>query len=225
MSTDQDVKKPQPAPKQADAPKAAAPAAKKPDEPFSLEERKLGFDELKRNVAQLDPAKLVDMLMDGRATVRANAALGLAATGQAVAQLVPLLRDSEAAAAAAAAEAIARLGRAVQPLVVDITKALDTAQPDITDKVVGALADLIGYADDELTLALDVTNELAMKSVVAAARKVGKAGVACLIPAARHQPRRIRLNAVDGLPPIGQTEPDTPTAFPPPPDATPPAPA
>src|SRR5258706_10078173 len=133
MSNEPDVKKPQPAPaKPVDAPKAAA--APKKDEPFVLDERRLGFDELRRNAAQLDPNKLVDMLFDGRAIVRANAALGLAATGNALSQLVPLLRDSEAVAAAAAAEAMTRLGGAIRPLIVQITLALDGTQPDITDK-------------------------------------------------------------------------------------------
>ncbi len=214
MSNESDAKpgaKSQPAPaKSVEAPRTTSP---KPTEPVSLEDRRLGFDELKRIAAQLDPAQLVEMLMDGRATVRANAALGLAATGHAVAQLVPLLRDSEAIVAAAAAEAIARLGAAVRPLVPQITKALDGTQPEVTEKVIAALSELVGTADAELIAALDVPYDLAMKSIVAACKQLGKAGVAFLVKAAHSDSSRVRINAVGGLERLGKTDLDTAMAF------------
>ena len=153
--------------------------------PPALDERRLSFDEVKRFASQLDPETLVEMLNDGRATVRANAALALAAAGHAVAPLVLLLRDSEAVAAAAGAEAIARLGIAVRALVPQITKALDGTQPEVTEKVITSLSELVGTADDELIAALDVPYDLAMKSIVPACKKLGKAGIVFLIKAAQ----------------------------------------
>ena len=214
MSNETEAKPPQAKPQPAPAAKpaeAAKPAAKA--EPVSLEDRRLSFDELKRMASQLDPDKLIEMLMDGRATVRANAALGLAATGHAVAQLVPILRDSEAVASAAAAEAITRLGAAVRPLVPQITKALDGTQPEVTEKVITALSELVGTADDELIAALDVPYDLAMKSIVPACKKLGKAGIAFLIKAARNDNSKIRINAVGGLERLGKTDLETSMAF------------
>src|SRR3569833_1800479 len=91
--------KAQPA-KAADPKPAPAAPAKKDAEPLELEERRYSFEDLKRSL--LVPDQLLAMLGDGRAHVRANAVLGLAASGQAVPQLVPVLRDSEAVAANAA---------------------------------------------------------------------------------------------------------------------------
>ena len=79
----------------------------------------------------LDARELVGMLTDGRAIVRGNAALGLAAAGQAAPELVPLLRDSEARVAGAAAEALAHLGTAARPLIPQIVASLDGAQPEV----------------------------------------------------------------------------------------------
>src|SRR5450432_3590886 len=119
--------KPQPVkpadPKPAAA-QSAATAAKK-DEPLALEERRYSYDELRRNASQLVPDQLIALLHDGRAHVRSNAVLGLAATGQAIPQLVPLLRDSESVPALAAAEAITRLGREIRPLIPQIVLAVD----------------------------------------------------------------------------------------------------
>jgi len=207
--------KAQPA-KPADPKPAAAPAAapaKKEAESLALEERRYSFDELRRGASQLVPDQLLAMLGDGRAHVRANALLGLAATGQAVPQLVPLLRDSEAVASAAAAEAIVRLGREIRPLIPQIVAALDGTQPDVTAKVIGALADQVGHADDELILSLDVPFDLAMKSIVPAAKQLGKPGVGFLIKAAKHERVAIRINAVGGLARIGKTDLDAAMAF------------
>ncbi|HET9987614.1 MAG TPA: hypothetical protein VFQ65_03825, partial [Kofleriaceae bacterium] len=157
-------------PKPAAAAAPAAAASKKEAEPLALEERRYSFDELKRSASQLAPDQLLEMLGDGRAHVRANAVLGLAATGQAVPQLVPVLRDSEAVAAGAAAEAITKLGREIRPLIPQIVLALDGTQPEITAKVIDALANQVGHADDELILSLDVPFDLAMKSIVVAAK-------------------------------------------------------
>ena len=64
--------------KTAKAPGRPAAAAQPP----SLEERPLRFTDLAPYAAQLDAAELVAHLRDGRGTVRANAALGLAAVNQ-----------------------------------------------------------------------------------------------------------------------------------------------
>jgi len=189
-------------------PKPAAPVKA---EPLDLEERRYSFDELKRG--SLVPDQLLALIVDGRAHVRANAVLGLAALGQAVPQLVPVLRDSETIAAGAAAEAIVKLGRDIRPLIPQIVAALDGTQPDITDKVIGALAHQVGHADEELTLALDVPFDLAMKTIVEAAKQLGKPGVAFLIKAAKHERGRIRINAVGGLARIGKTDLDAAMAF------------
>ncbi|HEY3806614.1 MAG TPA: HEAT repeat domain-containing protein [Kofleriaceae bacterium] len=188
-------------------PAAAAPAV------LDLEDKKLSFDELKRGASQLTPDALVALLIDGRAYVRANAALGLAAIGNVAPQLAPLLRDSEAAAAHAAADALTKLGANVRPLVPSIVAALAGTQPEVTDKIVALLADLIGTVDDELVLSLDVPEDVAMKSVIAACATLGKRGVAFLIRAAKHERSRIRINAVAGLGKLGKADLDTAMAF------------
>src|SRR3569833_2776338 len=202
--------KAQPA-KAADPKPAPAAPAKKDAEPLELEERRYSFEDLKRSL--LVPDQLLAMLGDGRAHVRANAVLGLAASGQAVPQLVPVLRDSEAVAASAAAEAIAKLGREIRPLIPQIVAALDGTQPDITEKVIGVLAEQVGHSDEELILALDVPFDLAMKSIIPAVQQLGKPGVAFLIKAAKHERGRIRSNAVGGLARSGKTDLDAAMAF------------
>ena len=190
---------------------------KKPDvQPpalLDLEERRHSFDDLKRSASTFSPDALIAMLIDGRAHVRANAALALAATGQAVPQLVPLLRDSEAVAANAAADALAKLGASVRALVPQIVAATAGTQPEITDKVVALLAELVGTADDELIVALDVTEDVAMKSVIAACGTLGKRGIAFLIRAAKHERSRVRMNAVAGLGKLGKVDLDVAMAF------------
>src|SRR5258705_1329420 len=201
--------KPAPTDKPVDKP---APRAKPTEKP-PFDERKLAFAELAALREVLDHESLVGQLRDGRAIVRANAALGLAASGQLPLELVTLLRDSEATAATAAAEAISRLGPAARPLVPQIAQALDGTQADVSAVVVAALGELVGQADDELAAALDVPQELAMKSVVEACAALGKRGVAFLIKAAGHERGRIRMNAVAGLGRLGKADADAAMAF------------
>lgn len=177
--------------------------------PPSLDERKLTYAELLPHAGAFDAATLVAMLPDGRAVVRANAALALAAGNHAPLELVTLLRDSELSVSLAAADALGRLGPLARPLLPAIVQALDGAKPEVTDAVVAALAAHIGKADDELIAALDVPAELAMKSVVAACKLAGKAGVAFLTRATRHERSRIRINAVAGLGLLGKVDADT----------------
>jgi HEAT repeat protein len=69
----------------------------------------------------------------------------------------------------------------------------------VVDSVIGTLAGLVGKANDELCAALDVPFALAMKTVVEACGRIGKAGVAFLITATGHERGRIRINAIGGL--------------------------
>ncbi|MBA3455726.1 MAG: HEAT repeat domain-containing protein, partial [Deltaproteobacteria bacterium] len=217
MTTESDKPKPSGA-KPDEAPPAKAdaakPAAKKPDgklPPF--DERRLTFAEIAPFAAQLDAAELATMANDGRAVVRANAALGLAALNQPVFELVAMLRDSDPHAAAAAAEAVGRLGVGARALIPQIVQALGSTHTDVTGTVNTSLAELIGKADDELILALDVPYALAMKSIVEAARKIGKAGIRFLIKAAGHERIQIRVNAIGGLARLGKTDIETSMAF------------
>ncbi|MGE5182752.1 MAG: HEAT repeat domain-containing protein [Acidobacteriota bacterium] len=191
------------------APAAAAKPAGKPagGPPPALDERRLRFEELAGYKFEI--GELLGMLRDGRAHVRANAALALAAAGHVAEGLVTQLRDSEAMAATAAAEAFARLGAAAKALVPQIVQATETASAEVVDKLVGALAELRGIADDELASALDVPLEVAMKSVVAAAALLDKAGIALLAKATKHDTIRVRVNAVAGLGKLGKTDFDT----------------
>jgi len=197
-----DAKPPAPPAAKAADPKSAArpPAAKPPAaKPPAFDERPLRFVDLAPYAAQLDADELIAMLRDGRGVVRANAALGLAAVNQPALDLVMLLRDSEARVAASAAEALRLLGLLVRPFIPQITQALDGAQPEVIDAVVGTLAALVGQANDELCVALDVPFALAMKTVVAACGRLDKAGTAFLITAAGHERSRVRINAIGGL--------------------------
>jgi HEAT repeat protein len=187
-------------PKAAAKPPAAAPAAAKPAaKPPALDERALRFNDLAPFAAQLEPDELIAMLRDGRGVVRANAALALAAVGHPSLDLVMLLRDSEARVAAACAEAIGLLGLLIRPLVPQVVQSLDGAQPEVVDSVVGTLAALVGKADEELGMALDVPTALAMKTVIEACGRLGKPGMAFLIATTANERSRIRLNAVSGL--------------------------
>jgi len=174
--------------------------------PASMEERWLRFDDLASFKGQLDREQLLAMIGDGRAMVRANAALGLAAIEHASLHLVNLLRDSDASVATAATEAIARLGERMQPFIGRITQALDGTRPEVTDRVLAFFADLVGVADDELVRALDVPLDLAMRTIVEVAARVHSRGVALLIRAAGHEHSRIRINAVAGLARVGSAD-------------------
>jgi HEAT repeat protein len=200
-----DVKEPA---KRDDAAAGKAKAADKPGAKPQLDERPLRFSELASSRDQLQFPELVEMLRDGRAVVRANAALGLAAVGAAPLELVTLLRDSETRVAAAAAEAIAQLGIKVRPVIPQIAQALDGAKPEVAEVVVAALAELTGAADDELVEALDVPLELAMKGVIEACGKLGGKGIAFLVKATANERSRIRINAIAGLGRLGKADPD-----------------
>jgi HEAT repeat protein len=68
------------------------------------------------------------------------------------------------------------------------------------EAVIGTLSGLIGkIVQGDLVAALDVPFTLAMKTVVEAAGRLGKPGVAFLISAARSERSRIRVNAIGGL--------------------------
>ena len=194
-------------------PAVAAAASKVDGKPPSLEERKLKWDELAPFGKQLDVGELVGMSNDGRAHVRANAALGLAAAGHPTLEVVTMLRDSEALAASAAAEAVTRLGAMMRPFVPQIVAATAGTRPEVTDVVIDALAALIGHADEELAAALDVPEEVVMRSVVPACKKVGKKGIAFLIKAAQHERSRNRINAITGLGKLGKIDADKAMAF------------
>jgi len=189
-----------PAPPAKPAAKAdAKPPAKPAAQPPALDERPLRFVDLAPFAAQLDGDALIAALRDGRGVVRANAALGMAALGQATVDLVMLLRDSEIRVATAAAEALGLLGPQVQPLIPQIVQSLDGAQPEVVEAVVVALGKLVGKANDELFVALDVPTTLAMKTVIEAAGRLDKPGIAFLIAATLHERGRVRINAVGGL--------------------------
>jgi HEAT repeat protein len=193
--------KPAPAPKPAQAAKAGPPPG--------LEDRRLKYEELAAHRGAFEVVDLVQMLRDGRSTVRANAALALAVAGHAAPELATQLRDSETPAAAAAAEAFARLGAGARGMIAAVVNAIDGTQPEVTEKLVGALSELVGTADDELIGSLDVPEELAMKSVVAACGLLGKAGVAMLAKATKHDVIRVRVNAAAGLGRFGKADADT----------------
>src|ERR1051325_4537335 len=195
MSTDSKPPAPPKSAAKADAEtKSARPPAARPAAPPSLDERPLRFADLAPFAAQLDADELVASLRDGRGVVRANAALGLAAVNQPALDLVTLLRDSEVRVAAAAAEALGLLGTQVRPLVPQIAQSLDGAQPEVLEAMVVSLGKLVGKVDDELALALDVPNALAMKTVVEAAGRLGRPGIAFLIEAHRPARGRARMN-------------------------------
>lgn len=177
-----------------------------PTGPPALDERWLRFDDLAGWRAQLDAAELLEMVRDGRAMVRANAALGLAAVDHPSLHLVNLLRDSDASVATAATEAIARLGARMQSFIGSITLALDSTRPEVTDRVLAFFADLVGLADDDLVGALDVPLDLAMRTIVEVCGRVHSRGVALLVRAAGHEHSRIRINAVAGLARIGSAD-------------------
>ncbi|HYU16545.1 MAG TPA: hypothetical protein VEL05_10750, partial [Candidatus Acidoferrum sp.] len=192
----------------APGPPGGQPVAAPPVELPPFDERRLTYAELARLAHLLDTKELTEMVRDGRAMVRANAAIGLAVAGQATADLVALLRDSDVHVARAGAEAIARLGERARSLIPSITVALDGTQPEITDQLIGVLSELIGRADEELTLALDVPLSLAMKTIVEACARVDRGGVAFLIKAAGDHRSRVRINAIGGLARVGRADTD-----------------
>ncbi len=205
-----DDKKPEPPKSQPPQPakKEAKPEPQPAGPPPPLDERKLKYAELLPHASTFDAAELTGMLTDGRAIVRGNAALALAAAHQAPFELTTLLRDSETAVALAAAESLARLGPLARGLVTPMAQATSSAKTEVTEAIVAALADLFGKADDELIAALDLPSDVANKSVIAAAKVAGKTGIAFLARATQQERSRIRINAVSGLGLLGRTDPD-----------------
>ncbi len=188
------------------------PKSKSPGDPKPavLDERRLTFTELEQLAAGRDAdawaRQLVGELRDGRAIVRANAALALAACGKAEPELVALVRDSETSVALAAADAIKRLGTRVRSVLSPLAQAAAGAQPEVTDVIVAALADLVGSCDDELIAALDQTFDVAQKTIIAACGRLGARGVGVLIKAARTERTRIRVNGIGGLERFGKAD-------------------
>ena len=172
-----------------------------------LEERLLSYDEVVKRKGDLNASDLVLALRDGRAIVRANAALGLAALGHAGRDLVPFLRDSEALAATAAAEALVHLGRAQREHLVAIAAALDGARPDVVALIVRMFSELIGQADSELIGVLDTADRGAASAVVAACERIGLRGLHLLQRAAADERALVRLNAIRGVGRLASLEP------------------
>jgi HEAT repeat protein len=175
---------------------------------LALDERRYKYAELIPYASTAQAGELVAMLADGRAIVRANAALALAAGNHAVPELIPLLRDSEASVALAAGEALGRLGPLAGSLAVGAAQAVGGARPEVIELVVATFAELVGKADHELVEALDVPEEVAHKGVIAACARVGGRGVGLLVQATAHERSRIRINAVAGLALLGKSDPD-----------------
>ncbi|MBA2544906.1 MAG: HEAT repeat domain-containing protein [Deltaproteobacteria bacterium] len=190
------------------AAKASEPAPALPQQPPPLDERRLTLAELLPFAKQLDADNLIELARDGRATVRANAALGLAAVGHPAFELVTLVRDSEPHVAVAAAEAFAKLGPQLRERIPQLVAALDGALPEVLDAVVGTLSELIGSCDAELTAALDVPEALALKTVISAAGRLGPRGIAFLARATAHDRSRVRVNAIAGLGRLGKADAD-----------------
>ena len=181
----------------------AAPAAA---QRVSLDERLLDYTELVAAKGQLVASDLLLRLGDGRAAVRANAALGLAALGHAGGELVPFLRDSDPSVALAAAEALAHVGRAQRDRLVVVAAALDGARPQVVDTVQRMFAELVGNADAELINVLDTGLEAAVDAIIGACARVGVRGLHLLQRAASDDRARVRINALRGIALLGELE-------------------
>jgi hypothetical protein len=196
--------------------KAAKPEAKEPKKtgPMPpLDERRLDFADLAPHASQLDAATLTEMLRDGRAVVRNNAAIGMGVLGHMSLDLVPLIRDSDLHVGLAVARTIAKLGDKIRPFLGQIITALDGAQAEVLEAIVTSISELVGKADDELQDALDVPQDLANKTVIAAAGKVRLAGIRLLLKAGAHERSRVRVNALSGLARFGKLDAETVLAF------------
>lgn len=174
---------------------------------LDLETRSLSHAELVKAKADLVVEDLVLALRDGRAIVRANAALGLAALGHTGGDLSPFLRDAEPHVARAAAEAIGHLGLAQRAHLVKIAAALDGARAEVVDTVVAMFSELIGKADAELIGVLDTSETVAASAMVRACAHAGLRGLKLLQVAAHDARPRVRLNAVHGVGELAHLEP------------------
>lgn len=175
----------------------------------SLDDRLLLYSELVAAKGQLVADDLIQRLRDGRAIVRANAALGLAALGHAGSELVPFLRDADAQVALAAAEAFAHLGRTQRHQLAVVATALDGARPQVVDTVQRMFADLVGTADAELVNVLDSALVVAANAIVGACARVGIRGLHLLQRAASDDRARVRINALRGIALLGELEQDS----------------
>lgn len=175
----------------------------------SLEERPLTYEELAAHKGELSADALVLALRDGRALVRANAALGLAAIGFPGADLIPFLRDSELPAAQAAAQALVHLGAVQRAHLGAIGAALDGARPEVVRTVVVMFAELIGKADTELLDVLDTSADVAAGAVIDACERIGLRGLHLLQAATKDRRARVRVNAVRGVGQLAHLEPVT----------------
>src|SRR5262245_33315482 len=167
----------------------------------------LTYAELVKRKGELVAPDLVLALRDGRAIVRANASLGLAAVGYTGRDLLPFLRDSEALVARSAAEALLHLAGAQREHLVAIAAALDGARPEVVDTVVKMFAELVGHADAELIGVLDTADRGAASAVVDGCTRAGVRGLHLLQAAARDERALVRLNAVLGVGRLAHLEP------------------
>jgi HEAT repeat protein len=173
---------------------------------ISLEDRLLDYAELVAAKAQLAADDLVMRLRDGRATVRANAALGLAALGHGGRELVPLVRDGDPQVALAVAQALVHLGRAQREHLAAIAAALEDARPEVVETIEKMFAELVGTADAELASLLDTSSDVIATAVVRACERVGVRGLHVVQAAARDPRVRVRINAVRGIARFGDLE-------------------
>src|ERR1041384_7267107 len=165
------------------------------------------YAELVKRKGELVAQDLVLGLRDGRAIIRANAALGLAALGYPGRDLLPFLRDSEAIVARSAAEALVHLSQAQRAHLVPIAAALDGARPEVVDTITRMFAELVGRADVELVGVLDTADRGAANAVVEGCAQVGVRGLHLLQAAARGERALVRLSAVHGVGRLAYLEP------------------
>lgn len=168
---------------------------------------RLSYAEQVKRKGELVATDLVLALRDGRAIVRANAALGLAALGYTGRDLVPFLRDSDALVAQSAAEALLHLRRAQREHLGAIAAALDGARPEVVDHVVKMFAELVGHADAELVGVLDTADRGAANAVVEGCARAGVRGLHLLQAATRDERALVRLHAVHGVGRLAFLEP------------------
>jgi HEAT repeat protein len=167
----------------------------------------LSYAELLEHKGELVASDLVLALRDGRAVIRANAALGLAALGHTGRDLLPFLRDSEPLVARSVAEALLHLARAQREHLVAIAAALDGARPEVVDTIIRMFAELVGQASVELIGVLDTADRGAANAVIEGCARAGVRGLQLLQGAARDERALVRLHAVGGVGRLAYLEP------------------